>query len=110
MMHVVQQYGYANGPVYWVEGLADYARYRYGINNAAAAWSPPPYAPTQKYTDSYQVTARFLVWLENHVNRGIPTDLDRVLRAATYTDMFWVAETGRTVDLLWSAYGANPAL
>jgi hypothetical protein len=110
MMHVVQQYGYANGPAYWVEGLADYARYRYGINNAAAGWSPPPYASTQKYTDSYQVTARFLVWLENHVSRGIPTDLDRVLRAATYSDTFWVAETGRTVDQLWSAYGANPAL
>jgi hypothetical protein len=110
MMHVVQDYTRGNTPGYWVEGLADYSRYRYGINNAAAGWSLPAYSSSQNYTDAYRVTARFLVWLENHVNASIPTDLDVALRSGSYTDGFWVTETGSTVDQLWTQYGQNPAL
>jgi hypothetical protein len=111
-MHVVQAYafGQANVPSYFVEGLADYARYRYGINNTAAGWTLPDYTTSQHYTDSYRVTARFLVWLENHVNSAIPNDLDATLRAGTYADGWWVTETGQTIDALWASYGQNPAL
>jgi hypothetical protein len=111
-MHVVQAYAFGSSatPTYWVEGIADYARYQYGINNAAAGWSLPPYDATQNYTDSYRVTARFLVWLDLHVKSGIVDTLDATLRSGAYTDTFWVTQTGQTLAQLWTSYGQNPAL
>jgi len=60
-MHIVQDYGQSTGPGWLTEGIADYARYKFGVNNPAAKWALPAYKSTQKYTDAYRVTARFLV-------------------------------------------------
>ncbi len=110
-MHVVQAYDFANVQSYWVEGLADYARYVYGVNNDAAGWSLTEYAPGQKYTDSYRVTARFLVWAATHIKASIPDDMDEAIRAGTFTEnTFWGAETGQTVQQLWAKYSADPGL
>ena len=59
------------------EGLADYARYKYGVNNAAAGWSLPNYASGQSYTNAYAVTARFLVWLELRVRSTLRVQVRR---------------------------------
>ncbi len=43
-MHIVQGYpgyGDARVPGWLVEGIADYARDRYGMDNAAAGWALP---------------------------------------------------------------------
>lgn len=108
-MHIVQNYP-GGAPGYWVEGLADYARAVYGLNNAAGGWSLPEVDAKQSYKDSYRVTARFLLWLSRHVKASVPTDLDKKLRAGSYTDQFWVSETGKTVDQLWASYTKSPAL
>jgi len=92
------------------DGLADYARHTYGIANAAAGWSLGNYAPKQHYTDSYAVTARFFAWLEKRVDDRILEELDRALRGGSYSDDFWRQRTGKTVDQLWAAYAAAPAL
>lgn len=107
--HVVQQYKQYD-PIWLVEGIADYARYKFGVDNADAGWSLPPYSSNQKYTDSYRVTARFLAWLEVHVAPGIVQKLDSALRASQYTPETWQQITGKSLDQLWQDYSKNPAL
>jgi len=109
VMHIVQDYGDSNGPGWLTEGIADYARYKFGVNNDAAKWSLSEPKPTQNYTDAYRVTARFLVWLEEKVKPGIVKQLDSQMRAHTFTDDTWKQKTGKTIDELWKSYTENPA-
>jgi hypothetical protein len=110
VMHIVQAYTGGNPPGWLVEGIADYARYIYGVNNAAAGWSLPAWSSSQSYTDAYRVTARFLRWLQLHKRSTIVDDLDKACRNRTYTANTWVSLTGETVDQLWADYSANPTL
>ncbi len=89
VMHIVQDYGESTGPGWLTEGIADYARYKFGVNNPAAKWALPAYKPTQKYTDAYRVTARFLVWIEQKEKKGVVKDFNKQLRLHTFTDNSW---------------------
>ncbi|AYL93880.1 basic secretory protein-like protein [Mucilaginibacter celer] len=109
VMHIVQDYKGGN-PGWLTEGIADYARYTLGLNNAAANWHLPDYSADKDYTGSYGITARFLVWLDKHVKAGIVKGLDAACRDNTYSDQTWKTLTGKTVDELWEAYSKNPAL
>lgn len=110
VMHIVQDYGDSNGAGWLTEGIADYARFKFGVNNDAAKWSLTEPKPTQNYTDAYRVTARFLVWMEEKVKPGIVKELDSQMRKHTFTDDTWKQQTGRSVDELWKAYTQNPAI
>jgi Peptidase of plants and bacteria len=110
VMHIVQDYGNSVGPGWLTEGIADYARYKFGVNNDAAKWSLTPYKAGQNYDNAYRITARFLVWIEAKVKPGIVKTLDAQLRQHTYTDNSWKQLTGKTVDELWKEYIANPAI
>ena len=110
VMHIVQDYGNSNGPGWLTEGIADYARYKFGINNEAANWKLPDYKPTQNYTDAYRVTARFLVWIEKNYNPKTVKSLDDQMRKHTYTDASWQQLTGKSLDDLWKTYIANPVI
>ena len=109
-MHVVQDYGRGTGPGWLTEGIADYVRYKYGVNNEAGKWSLTPYRETHNYNNSYRITARFLVWLENNQRKTIVDELDTAMRAHTYTPEIWKDLTGKTLDELWLAYSQNPVL
>jgi hypothetical protein len=109
VMHIVQDYRH-DGPGWLTEGIADYVRYVYGVNNAGSDWTLPDYRPGQSYTNAYRVTARFLLWVEKNENKHIVDKLDSAMRAGTYTPVLWVKLTGKTVDNLWSEYAQNPAL
>jgi hypothetical protein len=110
VMHIVQDYGNSVGPGWLTEGIADYARYKFGVNNEAAKWSLTPYKAGQNYDNAYRITARFLVWIEAKVKPGIVKTLDAQLRAHTYTDNSWKQLTGKTVDELWAQYISDPAI
>lgn len=110
VMHIVQDYGESVGPGWLTEGIADYARNKFGVNNTAAKWSLPEFKATQNYDNAYRVTARFLYWVEEKVKPGIVKELDSELRKHTYTDDSWKKQTGKTVDELWKQYAANPKL
>ena len=110
VMHIVQDYGQSTGPGWLTEGIADYARYKFGVDNAGAKWSLPAFKATQSYENSYRITARFLVWVEKDIKPGLIKDLDGQLRAHTFTDESWKNETGKTLDELWAAYAANPTI
>jgi hypothetical protein len=108
--HVAQQYksgGYT--PTWLVEGLADYSRNKFGVNNAAVGWYIPDYAVGDQYTDGYTTVARFILWAEAKYQPGIAQTLDKQLRAGTYSDDgSWTALTGSTFSQLWNTYILNP--
>lgn len=103
-MHIVQDYGESVGPGWFTEGIADYARYKFGINNAAANWKLPAYKAGQSYKNSYRITANFLLWIEQNIKPGIVKDLDKQLRDHKYTADSWTKLTGKTLDELWTSY------
>jgi len=110
VMHIVQAYPNGSAPGWLTEGIADYARYRYGINNQAGNWKLPDYKAGQSYTNSYRIMARFLVWLEQHGHPKIVDKLDAAARTRTYTPAIWQQQTGKTLDELWAAYTAAPTV
>ncbi|GAA4313677.1 hypothetical protein GCM10023149_09530 [Mucilaginibacter gynuensis] len=110
VMHIVQGYGEATGPWWVTEGIADYARYKFGVDNAGAHWSLPEFKSTQNYDNSYRVTARFFEWIEKKVKAGTVKKFDGMMRDHTFNDNTWKEVTGKTVDELWKAYAANPAI
>ena len=109
VMHIVQGYGNSIGPGWLTEGIADYARYKFGVDNEGGNWALPEFKATQKYTDSYRTTARFLAWIEKQ-HPGSIKQFDASLRAHTYTDQSWVTLTGKNPDELWKEYTKNPSI
>lgn len=110
IMHVIQNYGNTNGPWWITEGIADYVRHKYGLNNKAGGWSLTPFNANQKYDNGYRITARFFLWLENKVKPGIVKTLDEKMRAHAYNDNLWKELTGKSVAELWQQYSLNPAI
>jgi len=104
VMHIVQDYGQSTGPGWLTEGIADYARYKFGVDNATAKWALTGYKPGQNYTQSYRTTAGFLNWVEKSKHAGTVKVLDSKMREHTYTPEIWKAQTGETLDELWTDY------
>ncbi|SEA27905.1 Peptidase [Arachidicoccus rhizosphaerae] len=109
IMHKIQNGYQGDIPSWLTEGIADYVRYRYGIDNPDS-WELPDYSSDQNYDDSYRVTARFLVWIENHKEKNFVKQLDQALRKGTNYKDFFVSTLGKSIDQTWSEYGKNPAL
>jgi hypothetical protein len=110
VMHIVQNYGNSNGPGWLTEGIADYARNQFGVDNAGANWTLPAYKASQSYKNSYRITARFLVWIESKVKAGTVKALDKSLRDKSYTAGIWAKLTGKDLDTLWADYSKNPVI
>ena len=85
------------------EGLADAARYEYGVFEDTN-WSLPAYDESQSYMDSYTVTASFLNWTAEAYDKTLCIRLNRVLHEDSYSDGFWQKVTGYTLDELWELY------
>ncbi len=110
LMHVVQAYGNTNGPWWLTEGIADYVRYTFGVDNKGAGWTLPELKNDHSYKSSYRITARFLAWLENHGYPGLVKKLDKKMREHAYSDNLWEEYTGKAIDSLWTEYTKNPNL
>ncbi len=48
-MHIVQNYGRSTRPGWLTEGIADYVRYKYGVDNVGSKWALPDYKAGQSY-------------------------------------------------------------
>ncbi|HEY0246084.1 MAG TPA: basic secretory protein-like protein [Mucilaginibacter sp.] len=110
VMHIVQNYGHNKVPGWLTEGIADYARYRYGINNEKSGWKLTEFSTTQNYTNAYRITARFLVWAEKNKDHDLVKKLDAAMREGTYTPEIWTQLTGKPVEELWKEYSENPVI
>ncbi len=109
-MHIVQSYGGGSGPGWITEGIADYVRYKMGVNNEASNWKLPDYSAKQNFDNAYRVTARFFLWIEKTHNKKFVKKLDKAMREKTYTADFAKNETGKTFAELWSEYSVNPSI
>ncbi|PST82847.1 secretory protein [Pedobacter yulinensis] len=109
LMHVAQGYAYESAPVWLTEGIADYARFAFGINNGPSKWSLTPFNEKHSYTNSYRIAARFLVWLEKNKRKDIVDRLNKAAREKTYTPAIWKELAGADLDTLWNEYKTNPA-
>jgi hypothetical protein len=99
LTHAVQQYPRGE-PSWLTEGIADYARELYGPKEAG--WSlPRRLTAKNSYKDSYRVTARFLVWLDQK-HPGAVDRLHRKMQNREFTVDDFKAVTGKTVDELWT--------
>ena len=107
VMHIVQDYR-GEGPGWLTEGIADYARYVFGVNNVKGDWKLPEYKERQSYTNAYRVTARFLLWVEKNKDKKIVDEMDSAMRAGTYKPDLWIKLTGKSVDDLWKEYSGKP--
>lgn len=109
-MHVVQDYGNSVGPGWLTEGIADFARFKYGVDNPGANWSLPMFNSKHSYENSYRIAARFLVWVEKSSKPGIVKALNAQLANRSYTDQSWKNLSGKTLEELWKSYTLNPAI
>ncbi|MET0289294.1 MAG: basic secretory protein-like protein [Pseudoxanthomonas sp.] len=116
-MHIVQgypDYGNDKAPTWLVEGIADYARDKYGIDNAAGGWKlPTEVKEKQHYDTGYRVSGAFLKWVEGQ-HPGAVKRFDGALRTGAYTPALWTSATGKDVATLWTQYvtargGIKPA-
>lgn len=110
VMHIVQDYGNSVGPGWLTEGIADYARFKFGIDNAGAKWALPELKASHHYENSYRITARFFHWIEQHVKSGVIKTVDASLRDHSYTPEIWNKLTGKDLDALWADYVKNPQI
>lgn len=108
IMHIIENYQI--GPGWVTEGIADYVRHVYGLNNAATGWALTPPGPNSHYTKGYGDAARFFLWMERRVKAGIVKKLNTAMFTGVYTAQFWVNETGKNVDQLWTDYVNNPGV
>lgn len=110
-MHIVQGYGYGSGPVWLTEGIADFIRYKYGVDNIGSKWFLPTFKAKEKgYEQSYRITARFFEWIDQKVKPGMIIQIDKELRNHTYNADTWTKLSGKTLDQLWADYSASPDL
>lgn len=107
VMHIVQAYGSNSGPWWITEGIADFVRYTYGVDNEGAKWALPGYKPGQSFDQGYRVTASFFAWIEKRGKGGIIKLLDHKMRNHTYSQDFWQVATGKTLPELWTEYSAQ---
>lgn len=109
VMHLVQSYPNGAGPGWVTEGVADYVRYKLGVDNEGADWKLTDFNEKQSYENSYRITARFFHWLESR-KKGTVKKLDAAMRNKTYSDSFWTEQFGKDVDALWAEYAENPTV
>ncbi|HEY0335661.1 MAG TPA: basic secretory protein-like protein [Stenotrophomonas sp.] len=106
-MHIVQgypDYGNDTAPVWLVEGIADFARDKYGIDNAAGGWAlPTQIKAKQNYDTGYRVSGAFLKWTDDQ-HPGLVKQMDAALRSGKYSAALWTQLTGQEVSALWSQY------
>ncbi|KAH7694745.1 hypothetical protein AAVH_38205 [Aphelenchoides avenae] len=102
-MHVVAAVSDASVPDWATEGMADYARDLFGVNNAAAGWALPDYSSDQHYTDGYGVTASFFKWIESEYHADFAVEFDASQRDGTWADYFRNT-FGMSVQEMWDRY------
>ena len=99
LTHAVQAYPKSD-PSWLTEGIADYARQLYGPEKQPGWQLSEKLRAQQSYKDSYRVTARFLVWLDEK-HPGTVDKLHREMQNRTFELEDFTEFTGQDVDTLW---------
>ena len=103
LIHVAQHYPKYDFP-WLVEGLADYGRELFGVNNEAAGWKLPRGYHGEKMTAGYRSTAAFLKFIEANYCNDVIDVLHSAFRAGDFTTEIFKDKTGYSLEELWEAY------
>jgi hypothetical protein len=100
LTHAVQVYG-RGVPGWFTEGMADYTRKLYGPEKQPGWELPERLTERNKYTDSYRVTGRFFIWLDEK-HPGTIDKLHRKAQSREFDVALFKEYTGSTLDELWA--------
>lgn len=100
LTHAVQAYG-RGVPGWFTEGMADYTRKLYGPEKQPGWELPAKLTERNKYTDSYRVTGRFFIWLDEK-HPGTIDKLHRKAQLREFDAALFKEYTGSTLDELWA--------
>ncbi len=101
LTHAVQAYPPSEHG-WLVEGIADYARSKFGPAKQPGWSLPARLSRQQNYKDGYTVTAKFLDWVEKR-HPGTVDKIHRNLQANKFVIEDFERATGRNVQALWEA-------
>lgn len=101
LVHVIQHYPRRTGPGWVTEGIADYMRH---IHFEPEALMRPANPDRDKYTDQYQITAGFFMWIAHTFDKEFVTKLNIAMRERTYSDEIFEKITEKKLDDLWKEY------
>ncbi|XP_011658890.1 uncharacterized protein LOC105434420 [Cucumis sativus] len=99
MTNIWQWNGNLKAPSGLIEGIADYVRLKSGY--IPGTWVEP--GGGNWWDEGYDVTARFLDYLERSVRSGLVAELNRKMRNG-YSDDYFRQLMGKPVDELWAEY------
>jgi len=105
MLHVIQRYPGGGGqggiPNWAMEGITDFARHAYYEPEVLMR---PVNLETNKYTDSYQITGGFFMWIEHVYDKEFVKKLHQHARQRTWSNDVFEKYTGKSPEELWKEY------
>jgi hypothetical protein len=90
------------GPLYWVEGIADYVCAKLGHTNALECTQCDERFP--HYKEGYKCAAAFLLYIDAAYGSDVIRRLNAAMRGGAYSDQFFAKATGKTLDELWGDF------
>jgi len=110
MAHVAQHYkwyDWLQTPSYWMEGIADYVRYKLGYTHG---WRCPQCSVEfPHYTSGYACAGAFLLFVDATCGSNVVRQLNAELRRGSYSEKFFAKATGKSQDELWAEFQKTPA-
>jgi hypothetical protein len=100
LTHVVQDYQ-GKGDGWLTEGIADYIRDRYFEPGVRHHRIDPD---KSSYRDGYGTAATFLIWLEEHKDKGIVRKLNIASHDGKYSPALFQQYSGADLDTLWKEF------
>ena len=98
LTHIVQMI--PNYHPYWfIEGTADYMRYKYGYRPRGAAPRKGGH-----YSRGYGDAANFIEWIVNRYDRDFVVKVNAVAREGAYTEQYIKELIGSDINTLWNEY------
>jgi len=107
MTHVAQQYP-RGIPFSWEEGIANFVPNKFGHTNG---WNECPQCDEESpdYTFGYSCAGAFLLYVDETCGSNVIRRLNTELRRGSYSDAFFAAATGKSLDELWGEFKKTPA-
>ncbi len=103
LTHVIQSY-HGKNPGWLVEGVADYVRW---FNWEPIDKRPRINAARAKYTNGYQDTAAFLVWIEKTHDKEFTAKANKAMRENSFSMDLFKTATGKDLETLWKEFAES---
>ncbi|HUS36714.1 MAG TPA: basic secretory protein-like protein [Verrucomicrobiae bacterium] len=107
MAHFAQKYP-RGAPLYWNEGMADYARFKVGFTNELFRCECS--LGRSDYTAGWACAGAFLLWLEREYGGKVVRHLDVALADGKYDERVFEWATGKNVKRLWEEFAAKSGM